>query len=274
MSNFFKKFPQVDYDFDRNGILQTMTDIFRHVKPLENSIDEMLGYNFYNVIDGERPDVVSERLYGTGAYYWTFFVVNEKLHDGYREWPMSEIDFSEYLDKKYEGVAIVPKRPKITTNTDGLVLSTTNALAGRFQIGEVIKGSDTLATGTLKQKNVDMHHLVLQNVSGNFKANGETETLTGLSSSDKVDTFRLYNYIDAPYQYYNELDPNKRAVSYSNAFEDSTQGRANTVEDANIAFITNRQYEIELNEERSKIRYVDPAYIQDFVRKYENLINE
>ena len=29
---------------------------------------------------------------------------------------MSQIDFSEYLDKKYEGVAIVPGRPSITTN--------------------------------------------------------------------------------------------------------------------------------------------------------------
>ncbi len=274
MSNFFKKFPKVDYDFDRNGILQSMTNIFRHVKPLDNVIDNMLGYRFYEIQDGERPDIVSERLYGTGAYYWTFFVVNERLHDGYREWPMSQIDFSEYLDKKYEGVVIVPKRPKIETNTDDIVISDNNSLAGRFTLGETIKGTKSLATGTLKQKNVDMHHLVIQNVSGNFQANGESETIKGLSSIDQVDTDKLYNYIDAPYYYYNELDPQKKAVSYSNAFEDSPQGRANTVEDANIAFITNRQYEIELNEERSRIRYIDPAYIQDFVRKYENLINE
>ena len=99
--NFFKKFPTVQYDFDRNGIFQSMTDIFRHVKPLENFIDNSLAYRFYEIQDGERPDIVSQNLYGTPNYYWTFFVVNERLHDGYREWPMSSIDFSEYLDKKY-----------------------------------------------------------------------------------------------------------------------------------------------------------------------------
>jgi len=274
MSNFFKKFPTVQYDFDRNGVLQSMTDIFRHVKPLDNAIDNALAYRFYEIEDGERPDIVSEKIYGTGAYYWTFFVVNERLHDGYREWPMSQIDFSEYLEKKYEGIVIIPGRPDTDSNSDGVVIASDNTLAGRFTLGETIQGQVSNATGTLKQKNVDMHSLVIQNVSGNFLANGSVELIKGITSTDEVATFKSYNYIDAPYQYYNELDPDKKAVSYSNAFEDSPQGRAGTVEDANIAFITNRQHEIELNEERSRIRYIDPEYIQDFVRNYENLINE
>ena len=269
--NFFKKFPTVQYDFDRNGIFQSMTDIFRHVKPLENFIDNSLAYRFYEIQDGERPDIVSQNLYGTPNYYWTFFVVNERLHDGYREWPMSSIDFSEYLDKKYEGVAIIPKRPDTTVNTDGIVLSTDHSLSGRFTIGETIRGQNSNAQGILKQKNVDMHQVVIQNVTGTFES---AEEIKGLTSDDGVDTFRVYDYIDAPYQYYHQNDSQKRAVSYSNAFQDTTAGRANTVDEVNIRFITYRQYEHELNEERSFIRYIDPEYIQDFVQKYENLINE
>lgn len=273
--NFFKKFPTVQYDFNRDGILQSMTDIFRHVKPLDNFIDEALAYRIYEIQDGERPDIVSEKIYGTPNYYWTFFVVNERLHDGYREWPLSQIDFSEYLDKKYEGVAIVPKRPFTTVNTDGIVLSTDHSLAGRFTMGETIVGATSNATGKLIQKNVDMHQIILQNVSGNFLGNGPSEQLTGLLSQDSVDTFKIYNYIDAPYQYYHQDDSeHKKAVSYSNAFQDTSAGRAGTVSETNIKFITNRQYEIELNDSRSQMRYIDPEYIQDFVRKYENLINE
>ena len=29
-------------------------------------------------------------LYGTPNFYWTFFVINEFLHDGYKAWPMAE----------------------------------------------------------------------------------------------------------------------------------------------------------------------------------------
>ena len=275
MSNFFKQFPKVQYDFDRNGILQSMTDIFRHVKPLDNFIDESLGYRFYEIQDGERPDIVSQKIYGTPNYYWTLFVVNERLHDGYREWPMSQIDFSEYLDKKYEGVAIIPGRPSVTANTDGIVISSNNSLGGRFTIGEVVQGQASNATGTLVQKNVDMHQVVLQNVNGNFLGDAnQVEEIKGLLSDDSVDTFKIYNYIDAPYQYYHQNDAEKRAVSYSNAFQDTSAGRASTVDEVNIKFITNRQHENDLNDERSFIRYISPQYIQEFVRKYENLINE
>jgi len=278
MSNFFKQFPTVGYDFDRNGILQNMTDIFRHVKPLDNFIDNSLGYRFYEIQDGERPDIVSQKLYGTPSYYWTFFVVNERLHDGYREWPMSQIDFSEYLDKKYEGVAIIPGRPSVTTNTDGIVLSSNNSLGGRFTIGEKIRGQVSNAEGTLVQKNVDIHQVVLQNVTGNFLGDetglSSVEEIKGLSSADIVDTYKVYNYIDAPYQYYDSSDTEKKAVSYSNAFQNTSSGRENTVDEANIKFISNRQHENEKNEARSFIRYISPQYIQEFVRKYENLINE
>lgn len=278
MSNFFKKFPTVAYDFDRNGILQSMTDIFRHVKPLDNFIDESLGYRFYEIQDGERPDIVSQKIYGTPNYYWTFFVVNERLHDGYREWPMSQIDFSEYLDKKYEGVAIIPGRPTVTLNTDQLVIASNNALAGRFTMGETIQGQTSNATGTLKQKNVDMHQVVIQNVNGNFLGDdtglSSVEEIKGIKSGDSVDTYKVYNYIDAPYQYYHQNDAEKKAVSYSNAFQDTSSGNVGTVDEVNIKFITNRQHENELNDTRSFIRYISPQYIQEFVRKYENLINE
>ena len=52
---YFKQFPKVEYDFERNGIVQNMVDIFRHVKPLQNFVDNFSGYRFYNIINGERP---------------------------------------------------------------------------------------------------------------------------------------------------------------------------------------------------------------------------
>ena len=100
--SFFKQFPKIGYDFNRNGVLQNMVDLYRTVRPLPAFLDDISGYKFYNVINGERPDLVSGRLYGTSQYYWTFFVVNEHLHDGYRAWPLSQEALQTYINKQYD----------------------------------------------------------------------------------------------------------------------------------------------------------------------------
>ena len=103
---FFRQFPKIDYDFNREGSITQMVDIFRSVRPLPTFVDEFSGYKFYEIADGERPDIVSQRLYGTSKYYWTFFVVNDFLHDGYRSWPLSASDLHAYIEKEYKGKAI------------------------------------------------------------------------------------------------------------------------------------------------------------------------
>ena len=90
---FFKQFPKVEYDFNRQGVIMNMVDIYRSVRPLQNFVDDTTAYIYYEVRNGERPDIVSNKLYGNQNFYWTFFVVNEALHDGLQTWPLSQ----EYL---------------------------------------------------------------------------------------------------------------------------------------------------------------------------------
>ena len=99
----------------------------------------LLLINSMKLKTGERPDIVSQRLYGTSEYYWTFFVVNEFLHDGLAAWPMSQEDLQEYMDKEYEGW-VITTRPSITRNTDLIITEFRDSLAGRFELGETITG--------------------------------------------------------------------------------------------------------------------------------------
>jgi len=114
---FFRQFPKIGYDFKLNGVKQNVVDIFRHVKPIEEFVDNYTQYTFFNVQNGERPDVLSELLYGTSQYYWTFFVINDFLHDGYRAWPMSQEDLHEYIEEEYNGYAIVSRVEAGASNT-------------------------------------------------------------------------------------------------------------------------------------------------------------
>ena len=104
--SFFSQFPKVAYDFNRTGVIQEMVDLFRHVKPLPTFLDNISAYRFYEIPNGQRPDVVSTALYGTPDFYWTFFVVNDFLHDGYRSWPMSQEQLLTYMETEYNGFAI------------------------------------------------------------------------------------------------------------------------------------------------------------------------
>ena len=37
---YFNKFPKIKYDFNRDGIINNVIDIFRQVRPLQNFVDE------------------------------------------------------------------------------------------------------------------------------------------------------------------------------------------------------------------------------------------
>lgn len=267
--SFFRQFPKIEYDFNRTGVLQNMVDLFRSVRPLPSFLDNYSAYKFYEIKNGERPDIVSQRLYGSSEYYWTFFVINDYLHDGLRSWPMSQEDLFDYIAKEYEGYAI-ETNPVIVRDTDGLITDHRNSLSGRFTLGETITGATSGASGTLKLKNADLSQLVIQDVTGGAfvgTAGSSTELVVGQTSEDSVSTWNVYPYAEAPYYYYKTDDALKKPVTNS----DHILGGVDPLQ---LSYVTNREHIIEENDERSKIRYVDPAYVEQFVDQFEELINE
>jgi hypothetical protein len=266
---FFKQFPKVKYDFNRQGVLQNMVDLFRSVRALPSFLDNYTGYRLYEIKNGERPDIVSGRIYGTSKYYWTFFVINDFLHDGMRAWPMSQEDLFSYIEKEYEGY-VIETNPEIIRDTDGLITNHRNSLSGRFTLGETITGATSGASGTLKLKNADLSQLVIQDVTGGAfigTAGSSTELVVGQTSEDSVSTWNVYPYAEAPYYYYKTDDALKKPVTNS----DHILGGVDPLQ---LSYVTNREHIIEQNDQNSFIRYVDPAYINQFTKAFDELINE
>lgn len=267
---FFKLFPKVGYDLNKSGILQNVVNIYRSIRPLREFIDDVSAYTFYEIKNGERPDIVSQRLYGTPDYYWTFFIINEYLHDGLASWPMSQEDLQEYMRTEYDGFAITTK-PIIRRNTDQLIIDHENSLSGRFKLGETITGSQGNATGTLTKKLIDLNQLIVQNCTGSFIGDPEatpntTEVVTGGTSEDSVDTYKVYKYIEAPFQYYLTSDSQKR-------ISDNGVHVIGANASGLLSIITNRAHLESSNDERSQMRVISPAYISQFVDKFEELLN-
>ena len=276
---FFKQFPKVEYDFNRQGVINNMVDIYRSVRPLQNFVDDTSAYVYYEVRNGERPDIVSNKLYGNQNFYWTFFVVNENLHDGLQTWPMSQEDLFTYIEREYEGYAITTN-PIITRDSDGLIVAHENSLAGsvpgtttgKFQLGETITGGTSGATGTLVKKDLDLNQLIVQNVTGAFLGDPTvvptnlTERITGSTSGDFVDSYQAYKYAEAPHHWFLQGDKEEKVVT-NGAY--ITGGE----ETSDITFKSNRAVVEEINDERSRIRVIAPSYIEQFADQFETLLN-
>ena len=109
---FFTQFPKkqvkvesTSVDAQGSNILtiqdKTITDIFRHVDVTTLNSENYTSYTFYDIQDGDRPDIISQKLYNTPDFYWTFFIVNDFLQAGFNSFFKSAIDLDRGVSQEY-----------------------------------------------------------------------------------------------------------------------------------------------------------------------------
>ena len=97
---YFAQFPKLQYDIKGDGNVNVIPDIFRRIK-LKNKIrDNLVILDKYDLTDGEKPEDVSFKIYGSVDYYWVVLLING-IVDRYYDWPMGFQEFEEYVKDKY-----------------------------------------------------------------------------------------------------------------------------------------------------------------------------
>jgi hypothetical protein len=114
---YFKNFKTVNYDIDGEGNNILLTD-FTPCVTIKNA-DEYTNYLFYNIKDGERPDVVSSTVYGTPKYHWTIYVINNHLRNGSVNWPYSYSAFTSMIEHEYDQYSAISFKPTPTQSAQG-----------------------------------------------------------------------------------------------------------------------------------------------------------
>ena len=106
MAHYFSYLPTVNYKID--GLAanrkERVTDITRRFKIIQLLNSREVFYYDYNVQDGDRPDIVAEKLYDDSRLDWLVLLPNE-IHDRYFQWVMSYNEFTAFIRKKYGSVA-------------------------------------------------------------------------------------------------------------------------------------------------------------------------
>jgi len=265
---FFRQFPKTNYDFFNRGVNYEIVDFFRYVNADLALLDDVSVYSYYKVQNGERPDVVSMKLYGTPEYYWTFFIINDHLKSGLANWPMSPEVFEDYMKEEYGGYAISSK-VDVVVNLDGEKLAT-NTLANEFPIGTPVSATHegiTTATGIVYARNTQLAQLIIKDV---VELTNPPFVETGRIISDTHE-LRIEEWTEFrnAVHHYEDAEGN---ISYDPYYFDSVEVEGN-LENLNLTPVKNYEYESKLNDERADIRIIKPSLINQFAHQYRTLIN-
>ena len=106
MANYFKGIPNISYDINGTApnTFQKVTNIMMRPKFKRKVIDEISNYYPYHVKDGERPDILSHRIYGSVAFAYLILLFND-IYDPVFDWPLGSREFDSYIVNKYGSVA-------------------------------------------------------------------------------------------------------------------------------------------------------------------------
>lgn len=81
------------------GVLLSDTTINYAVTKNTKRLLEYL--NSYTIQDGETPELVSLKLYGTRDYHWLIMLLNERF-DIRKDWPISSQSLEDYIETELE----------------------------------------------------------------------------------------------------------------------------------------------------------------------------
>ncbi len=98
MKRFFQNFPTLYYPYGDNYKLAT--DILRRVDFTSSTKAKNSGLVDYRLRDGDTPDNVAARFYGSPHLHWIILIINE-ITNPYYGWPLKSQDFDAYVTRKY-----------------------------------------------------------------------------------------------------------------------------------------------------------------------------
>ena len=234
---YFKNITDVAIDVDGSGNVDLLKNLTAKAKVSDDLLNNAGFYQTIEVVDGERPDHLSQRLYNTSQFHWTFLLLNPQIKNIWDDWPMSSSQLVEYCTNKYQYLA---------ADTD-------DSLVDKFKIGETVTGGVSGATGTIKEIHVNLGYVTIEKLTGTFTITGEA--IQGLTSTDSVNCNFIKSQAYAPHHH---VDSSgnwvKRAASGTTPY-------------------TYIDYESAVSEQNRQIKVIKPEHIRAIATQFINTMS-
>ena len=100
---YFSNFPLIPYDSVGNGEFKLVTNLLRRVAIRSKVRTNTMIFDTYDVKEGETPEMLADKLYGSSEYHWIILYCNN-VTDRYHQWPKNQNQFLAYINDKYSDV--------------------------------------------------------------------------------------------------------------------------------------------------------------------------
>jgi hypothetical protein len=91
---------QPNFYYPYKGGIKISKNLFRRVRFRDNLNALYVASTKYTVQNGETPEIISKKIYGSPEWYWTILILNNII-DMNNDWPVSDYELDISIEKKY-----------------------------------------------------------------------------------------------------------------------------------------------------------------------------
>jgi hypothetical protein len=119
--SIFTNYPKIRYKIDDHDFLKAI-DI-TVVSKIKDYLKDFrkISYIPYVIRDGETPDFVSYKLYGSPEYDWVILLTNN-MYSIYDDWPKNTEEFKNYIIEKYDSLNAAMATTKYYYDNSGNII--------------------------------------------------------------------------------------------------------------------------------------------------------
>ena len=77
-----------------------LTDITRNIRFRRDILANVTVYDYYDIVEGETPEIVAEKIYGNAQYHWIIMLSNDR-YDYLGDWPLTYNALEQFVEDKY-----------------------------------------------------------------------------------------------------------------------------------------------------------------------------
>ena len=227
-------------------------DITRNVRFRKALLENITTYDYYDIQDGETPEIISEKIYGTPYYHWIIMLANQR-YDYINDFPLAHLELEAKVDDLY-GQGNRYDTHHYTNSgviTEGSITLTVNAPVvvgiSIIQVGDILTSSNGCAA------RVNGVTLLGSASSGYQRTSLSCSTRSGnISVADVLTVNRgsTQPYATQPY------------VIVATSF----------VVNSGYVPVSNYDYENTVNESKRRIKIIDARLVASVLKDFSSLI--
>lgn len=229
---YFSRFPNVLVTINNKPTL--ITDFFRRVTISPQFRDNAVILEDYFVLDGETPEMVSNKLYATPANHWVILLVND-ITNPREEWPITDNKVTDLVYLKYDFLLTVPSGAQYLVND-----VITSDSSGKFTVTSVVNNTVHL------RSQVGKTSLTSSSLLANARTGASNLTITSVINPEEG----VHHYYDVDIGYI-----------VDEGFSASTNP------------VSNYEYEVEENDKKRNVKVVGTAFLSTIISEFDTLIN-